>query len=113
MSRRLADNKAFLTLILEAGDKRQQKALLQTITDNQLEAIGEIFYNLIHIVPVKKSEEKLIKKSRKLLQRMSVISKSSRSRRKLLQSNRVKLISILHHFSDKLLQVLHSMPLQS
>ena len=112
MSKRLSENRSFLTLLLEKGDKGQQRALMQTITNNQLDAIGEIFYNLIHIVPIDKSEEKIIKRSRKILQRVSAISKSAPSRRKLLKSNRVKFLKILHQFSDRLLGVIRASPLQ-
>ena len=113
MSSRLAQNKSFLTLLVEGSDKRQQRALVQTITREQLDALGEIFYNLIHIVPMDKSEEKVVKKSHKILQRMSAISKSAVSRRKLLKSNSAKFMKILHHFSDKLIPVIHaSSPLQ-
>lgn len=113
MSSRLAHNKSFLTLLLEGTDKRQQRALVQTITHEQLGALGEIFYNLIHIVPMDKAEEKVVKKSRKILQRMSAISKSAVSRRKLLKSNNAQLMKILHHFSDKLIPVIRaSSPLQ-
>ena len=111
MSRRLAENRSFLTLLLEQGDKGQQRALIQTITNSQLDAIGEIFYNLIHIVPVNKSEEKVVKRSRKILHRLSAISKSPASRRKLLKGNRVKFLRILHHFSDRLLDVIRASPL--
>lgn len=111
MSGLLHANNAFISLLLDTADKRQQKALLQTITHKQLNALGEIFYNLLNIVPMSKEDEKLIKKSRHLSQKLSLISKSFNSRRKLVLSNKAKILKVLLHFKANLLKLLHSQPL--
>lgn len=109
----MQSNKSFLHLLLSNTDKKQQNGLMQTITLEQINALGEIFYNLLNIVPLTKKEEHLIKKRKKLLQKLSLISKSYNSRRKLLVSNKSSLLKTLLYFKDKLLHVLDSQPLIS
>lgn len=111
MSSLLQNNSSFLRLLLTNTDKRQQHSLVQTISAEQLNALTEIFYNLLNIVSMDKKDEKLIKKSRKLMQKISLITKSYNSRRKVLISNKSTLLKILLHFKDKLLGVLNSQPL--
>lgn len=111
MSRLLQQSQSFLTLLLNNKDKRQQYALVQTITVDQLNALTEIFYNLLNNVPLDKKEEQMVKKKRRIMQKLSLISKSFNSRRKVLVSNKSTFLKILLHFKDKLLEVLHSQPL--
>ena len=56
MSQNLKRNKDFLTLLLKT-DKGQAKALLETITQKQLEAVIEIVYNLMRISSVKRIKQ--------------------------------------------------------
>lgn len=115
MSRLIQNNTSFLKLLLNSEDKAQQRALLQSITAEQLNALGEIFYNLLNIVPLDRKGERMIKrkdKKRKLLQNLSLINKKTyNSRRKLLKSNKSMVFRILLHFKDKLLQLIDSQPL--
>lgn len=111
MSKRLNKNKAYLNLLLSNTDKRQQNALIHSITHEQLNALGEIFYNLLHIVPMNKEEEKIVKKSRKITHKLSLISKAYTTRRKVLLGNKLRLLRLLLHFKAKLLPLLDAIPL--
>ena len=53
---KLEKDKDFLTLLLTT-DKGQAKVLLETITQKQLEAVIEIFYNIMRISSVKKIKQ--------------------------------------------------------
>ena len=109
----MQSNKSFLQLLLSNNDKRQQNGLMQTISLEQLNVLGEIFYNLLNIVPLDKKEEKIVKKKKKILQKLSLLSKSYNSRRKLLLANKSALLKTLLSFKDKLLHVINSLPLLS
>lgn len=113
MSRLVQNNTPFLKLLLTTEDKQQQRALLQSATVDQINALGEIIYNLINIVPLDKKGERLVnrKSHRRLLRNLSLINKPYKSRRNLLRSNKSALHKILLHFKDKLLHVIDSQPL--
>ena len=67
MSRLLTNERPFLELFVKAGLK-QRKALLQTLTNQQLKAVSEIVHNvLIGNVPLTSDQQKALKKYRSLL----------------------------------------------
>ena len=67
MSRLLTSQRPFLELFVKARLK-QRKALLQTLTDQQLKAVSEIAHNvLIGNVPLTIEQQKTVKKYKSLL----------------------------------------------
>ena len=59
MSQKLKRSKSFLTLLLDK--LLQARALLNTITDPQMEAVVEIVYNLMNITSLSKDRAALNK----------------------------------------------------
>ena len=67
MSQLLTDQRSFLEHFVSAGLK-QRKALLRTLTDLQLKAIGEVIHNVLKgNVPVTSEQQHLLKRHRSIL----------------------------------------------
>lgn len=67
MSQLLSDQRTFLELLVKASLK-QQKALLQTLSDLQLKALSEFVHNLLKgNVPLSNEQKKTLKKYRSML----------------------------------------------
>ena len=104
MSQNFKRNKDFLTLLLKT-DKGQAKALLETITQKQLEAVIEIVYNLMRISSVKK--DKTVIQKRKTLLRELVNKKVKLAKKKqLVGQHRLQLLKTLLHFKSLLLSLI-------
>ena len=104
MSQNLKRNKDFLTLLLKT-EKGQAKALLETITQKQLEAVIEILYNLMRISSVKK--DKTVIQKRKTLLRELVNKKVKLGKKKqLVGRHRIQLMKTLLHFKSLLLSLI-------
>ena len=108
MSSRMADQLHFFSLLL-GTDKRQRTALFQSLTNLQTDAIGEIFFNLLKVLPLTKEEEKLLK--RKTFLRKIASVKTSPTRRKSIIKNHTKHITnLLLAFGEKILEVARLSP---
>ena len=108
MSARIADQLHFLSLLLDT-DKKQRAAIFQTLTKSQTDALGEIFHNLIRVLPLAKEEQKLLK--RKPFLRLVATTKTSPSRRKsILKKHYKQVIDLLLSFGDKILEVARLSP---
>ena len=83
MSDPVKRNLCFLQLLGKTNSKLQRKALLDTITRDQLKAIIEITYNVIELsVPVPKSERKKLVKNIGILKEIG--NKSSTQKKVLV-----------------------------
>ena len=104
MSQKLKKTKNFLLLLL-LTERAQARALLETVTLKQAEALVEIVYNLINIAASKSDKAVILKRKpflRKLINRkLKLITK-----RKLIGRHRVKLLKTLLHFKQPLLTLL-------
>jgi len=106
MSTRLHRNRAFLTLLLSSDSKQQQLALLKTITPQQLDSIGEILHNILHIVGLSEPERKFVKRKANFAQKLTNLARSVKFRKRHLVNDKVRYLQLLLHFKDKLLEVL-------
>ena len=108
MSSRIADQLHFLSLLLNT-DKKQRAALFQSLTNQQTDALGEIFHNLIKVVPLTKDEQKLLR--RKPFLRLVGTTKTATSRRKsLVKKHSRQIADLLLSFGDKILEVARLSP---
>ena len=83
MSKILRKVKHFLTLLLTTSDE-QKRALLESVTDEQIHAITEIIHNLLHVVDITPEARKDLKKRMHVLSKLSKKKASVRSKRNLL-----------------------------
>ena len=103
MSQALKRNKYFLTLLLTTN-KGQAKALLETITQNQLETVIEIVFNLIKICTVKK-DKTAIQKRKNLLKKLVNKKVKLSKKKQLIVRHRIQLLKTLLHFKSLLLSL--------
>ena len=105
----MAEMSHFLHLLI-GTDKRQRAALMSSLTSAQVDLLGEIFHNLIKVLPLNKAERKKVQ--RKSYLRSLASTKTAVSRRKSQIKKHSKQISdLILGFGDKLLEVARLSPL--
>ena len=104
MSKNLKKFKNFLILML-ITNRTQAKALLQTITSGQVEAIVEIVYNLMNIASTV-SDKAVLRKRRTYLKKLANKKTSLSAKKRLIVKHRAKLLKTLLHFKKVLLKLL-------
>ena len=104
MSQSLKRNKDFLTLLLTT-DKGQAKALLETVTQKQLETVIEIVFNLKKISTLKK-DKTVIEKRKNLLKKLVNKKVKLLKKKQLIVRHRIQLLKTLLHFKRLLLSLL-------
>ena len=101
MSALVKRNLNYIRLLSECKSKPQQKALVETITRDQLKAVIEITYNILQLnVPVSKSDK------RKLARKVSVLKQISNRKNSLKQTR----ILLTKNISTTLLIVKAALP---
>ena len=86
---------AFLELVTGTS-KKQQEAIMKTLTKSQLELIAEISFNLLRFPKgIDKGVERRVAKIEKLLKELSRKSLSLSKRRQFIVKNSGKLIDFL------------------
>lgn len=104
MSRALSENGSYLKLLLESHPK-QQKALLDTASKQQVDLLSEILYNLLYVVPIDEAHRKrLLKKS--YLKDIAKHNRSYAYRKRRIITRKLDLIKLLMTYSHELLQLL-------
>ena len=104
MSNLLQKHKDFLTLLLTT-DNLQARALLDTLTTNQVYVLSEIAYNILLMKHSKAILEKL-KKHNHILKKLSNKKLTAYTKKKLLSKYRKQTLILLHLFKKQLLQLL-------
>jgi hypothetical protein len=108
MSSRVIDNKPFLYLILNSSSAKQKKALLQTITPEQIDVVSEFVHNLLHTLPLTTEEIKLVKR-KKFLKSIDSLKRSQTYRGKKIVKHKLPILKLFESFRDRLLKLLSSM----
>ena len=103
-SARLTSCASYIRLLLETT-KEQALALLSTATTRQIEAIGEIAFNLITL-SLPANVKRLVTRSKDLLQKLAKKKISFRSKIRLLKKNCSKFMSLLQKIKTSLLNLL-------
>ena len=104
MSKTILKNKDFLSLVLK-GVAKQSRALLNTISAEQTEALVEILYNLGKIASTKRDKGVIDKRRlmfKKLLNKKTALSKKV----KLISKHKLQLLKTLNHFRGVLLSLI-------
>ena len=100
MSQRLSTNKNFLALLLNT-DKVQSKALLYTLTSDQVLTLCEIAHNLVSI-PLPPQTTKLILKRKGLLNKLSDKKGSWKAKRSIIENNYKQFLDLLLSTKEEL-----------
>lgn len=107
MSSSLTNVKPWLTLILDSTTpEKQRRAIFDTLSDSQLQALTEIFHNLLHNPELeldKKLERKLKSKKWKTLGNHKL---SFARRKKFAKDNKKDILEVLCSIRDLLHQIL-------
>ena len=104
MSQNLKKTQNFLLLLL-LTEIAQARALLETVTTKQTDALVEIVYNLMNIATTK-SDKSVIRKRRSFLRKLIDRKTKVTAKKKLIARHRVKLLKTLLHFQKPLLSLL-------
>ena len=104
MSKRLLKEKPFLELLLTT-DKSQAKALMETITLNQVEVIVEILTNLQRLNVPQKTRALLQKRKRVLTSLTNTRTKLS-TKLRIIRRHFRQVIDTLHSVKRRLLELL-------
>ena len=88
MSKNLRQNRYFLHFLQEAKSLPQKKALLQSVTTEQLKVLTEIIYNLLHSdFPLSKKQLESLRKHKKVLRFLGNKSNSNQRKKHLLKKS--------------------------
>lgn len=97
---RVKENLHFFWLLLHA-DHRQRVALLKTATPSQVNFLSELFYNLLHTLPLSEAERKPLRK-RRFLKGVANIKLGVRARKAKIVAHHNQVIHVLDEYSGKL-----------
>ena len=94
MSQRIRKNITFLQLLLSTH-RPQKKALLNTISTDQVKAIGEIALNILHgVIPLTAKQKKLLSRYKDTIRVIGHKKKSQRRKKTVLVKN-IKALELL------------------
>lgn len=106
MSSRIANNADFFRLFLQTH-LPQQKALMSTLSQEQIDLLSEVIFNILNRMPLPDKVQKALKR-KKFLVFISLLKHSVSSRRKRLQANQLRFIKVLLEHRDNLLKVVNA-----
>ena len=104
MSKKLQREKHFLELLLTT-DRTQARALMETVTQSQVEALVEIFTNLMRIKVPQRTEE-LLKKRQRLIKKLVNKRTNFREKYTAIRSHMRQVYDTLLSAKSKLLELL-------
>lgn len=103
MSQRIKKNKTYLQLLI-GTHKAQQKALLSTISLEQLKAISEIALNILHgTLPLTASLKKVLTRHRNIIRLLGGKKTSQKKKKNCLLKN-IKALGVLLKSVEPLLK---------
>ena len=98
MRNRVIDNFGFFHLIPHSNCKKQIYQVLNHITKDQIQAIGELFVNILYgVLPIKESVKQKLMRYRKLFEYLANKNNPIKKRKKVLLQKKKAVISILKH----------------
>ncbi len=101
---RVRENKSYIKLLLSTT-RQQQRALLDTATNEQVDALTEILYNLMHTVPISEGERNIIKR-KKTFKELAKITRSYKYRQERVRKNKRLLLNTLSKYANDLIGVI-------
>lgn len=104
MSELIRKNRNFLSLILSTSQE-QQKAIINSITDNQALLLSEIFLNILELEHSER-DFRFLKSKVGVLDKLAKHKFSKRSKRGFVKKHKLVILRILLHFKDELQELL-------
>ncbi len=106
MAERVRENQHFFHLLLSTHP-HQKKALLQTITNEQIDFLSEVFHNLLYVLPLTEKERKPLSR-KKYLAQIGNIKRSYPYRKARIKKHSKQLIQILENYTRQFKALLNS-----
>lgn len=103
MSSRLRSNLHYLNLLLDSH-KPQQKALLLTASNDQLDFISELIHNILFVVPITDKSRKALHR-RKYLLEIANIKRSHNYRRQRVKRKALAILDLINEYQRELRSV--------
>ena len=103
MSTRIRDNSSFLKLILNTHSP-QQKALLDTISQEQANFISELVFNLLFVLPLKEKERKSLLR-KQYLKDIAKIKRSFKYRKAKIKAYKIQLLKLMDTYKSQLMDM--------
>lgn len=100
----LLEQRDYLSLLLKTSSL-QQKALIDTITDEQVLLLSEIALNLLQLDLGYKGK-KFLKSKVPLLKQVANTKRTEKFRGRIIRRNRLAILRILNFFKDPLLSLI-------
>ena len=87
-------------------EPRQQKALLSNLTDSQVDAITEIFFNIAHLVDLSEQQQKYLKRRLKLVKALSKAKRARKYRRADIKRHFPAVLSTLNCVKENIYKLI-------
>ena len=104
MSSRIRDNAPFLQLLL-TSHLPQQKALIESASDEQVDLLTEVIHNLLYVVPIAHSVRRKLQR-KVYLKDLANIKRSRKFRKSHMRKRKSDLLKVLMPFASDLLALL-------
>lgn len=100
-------NSTFLNFLLTT-DFKQQKVIMNNLTDSQSDALSEVFFNILNNIQLSPDDFKFMKRKIKVLKELSKVNRSRNYRKRMFKKYKVPAIAILDQTRTSILQLLDS-----
>lgn len=84
-------------IVVTSGDNKQTRAILSTVTDNQIRVLSEIAANTLHAnIPLSAKSLKLLKKHKKLIKSLASTTLALKTKKRLIVKHWKGLLVLLN-----------------
>lgn len=105
MSAKIKDNLSFFRLLLETSSL-QRKALLDTLSESQVNLISELVFNLLYVLPIQVKARKSLQR-KTYLKDIAKIKRTYKYRKSKIRRNRAHIIKLLEAYKQDLLGLVY------
>ena len=94
----------FLHLLLTT-DSKQQKALINTISSDQVDLVSELLYNVINVVELSKKQRGVVKTKTKSLKAAANPKLTNKRRKTIIIKHKIQLLKLVKLLKDELIPI--------
>ena len=97
MVNRVVENFGFFHLVPHSTCKRQVREILADVTKEQIQALGELFVNILYgVLPINESVKEKLRKHKKLFEYLASRTNSIKKRKNLLLKKRIDTLKYIY-----------------
>ena len=100
MSQRLKENGSFLNLLLKSS-KQQKRALLDTVSPEQADFVGELLHNFINYFPIPDKEKKRLSR-KKTFAEIANLKRSYKFRKAKIKQCKKDILLLIEQYQKQL-----------